>query len=116
MSTKIYHNPRCSKSRQTLELLKENGVEAEIIEYLKVPPTAEELRLLLKLLGVAPLEILRHKEARFAELGLSRNDERDEAAWIDILVANPVLIERPIVVNGKRAAIGRPPERVLNIL
>jgi arsenate reductase len=116
MSTKIYHNPRCSKSRQALQLLKENGIEPVIVEYLKTPPTAEELRSLLGLLGVGPLEILRHKEPRLRELGLNREDERDDAAWIDILVANPMLIERPIVVNGRRATIGRPPERVLNIL
>ncbi len=111
----IYHNPRCSKSRQTLALLKENGKEPTVVEYLKTPPDAASLAEILDQLGIEPFDLLRRKEAPFQKLDLaSKKDDRD--ALIRAMVENPVLIERPIVVSGGRAKIGRPPEDVLEIL
>lgn len=115
MSLHIYHNPRCSKSRQTLELLRENGHTPEIVEYLKTPPTAEELAAVLKKLGKGPREVMRKGEAVFKELNLG-DDSLTDAQLIDAMVANPILIERPIVITAGKAAIGRPPESVLDIL
>ena len=116
MSVKIYHNPRCSKSRQTLALIEEQGIQPEIIEYLKEVPTASEIDFICNQLAIEPLSIIRVKEKLFAELGLSKKDEKSRAQWIEIMVANPKLIERPIVVNGDQVAVGRPPENVLAIL
>ena len=117
MSTiKIYHNPRCSKSRQTKAILDEENLEYETIEYLNTPPSEKELKAILKMLGKAPLEVIRTGEALFRELGLTKKDERSDDEWISIMVANPKLIERPIVINGKQAALGRPPEDVRKIL
>lgn len=113
MSVTIYHNPRCNKSRQTLALLEARGVKPRIVEYLKTPPDAAELKRLLKLLGMTPRQLLRAKEAK--EAGLDRPALSD-AELIAGMVANPIAIERPIVVNGARAALGRPPEAVLKIL
>ena len=113
---KIYHNPRCSKSRKTLALLEKRGAAPEVVEYLKDPPSPEELAELCRALGKRPLEILRVKEKRFAELGLSVKDERPDAEWFRILSENRILIERPIVVGKKGVAIGRPPENVLSVL
>ena len=113
MSLVIYHNPRCSKSRATLALLRERGVEPEVIEYLRTPPSAEELRRLLGLLGMTPRQLLRAKDA--AAIGLDTTALDDEAL-LQTMAANPAAIERPIVVHGERAALGRPPERVLDIL
>ncbi len=111
----IYHNPRCSKSRQTLDLLKSKGLEPTIIEYLKTPPTAKELDGILKMLNLEPQDIVRTKEEVYAELGLKEKSlSRDE--MIDVLVKHPVLIERPIVVKGDKAVLGRPPENVLEII
>ncbi|GAA6156441.1 MAG: arsenate reductase (glutaredoxin) [Alphaproteobacteria bacterium] len=115
MSLHIYHNPRCSKSRQTLELLQENGHTPEIVEYLKTPPTAQELEAVLKKLGKGPREVMRKGEAVFKELSLG-DDSLTDAQLIDAMVANPILIERPIVITTIKAAIGRPPESVLDIL
>ncbi|GAB5501552.1 arsenate reductase (glutaredoxin) [Pyruvatibacter sp.] len=115
MSLHIYHNPRCSKSRQTLELLQENGHTPEIVEYLKTPPTAQELEAVLKKLGKGPREVMRKGEAVFKELSLG-DDSLTDAQLIDAMVANPILIERPIVITTSKAAIGRPPESVLDIL
>ncbi|HEY0522759.1 MAG TPA: arsenate reductase (glutaredoxin) [Stellaceae bacterium] len=109
----IYHNPRCGKSRQTLELLRGRGIEPRVVEYLKTPPSRDELKRLLAQLGIGPRQLLRKKEA--AEAGLDRAGLSDEAL-IDGMVANPIVIERPIVVAGSRAALGRPPEAVLSIL
>ena len=111
----IYHNPRCSKSRQTLDLVQRSGHEPEIVLYLENPPTAERLSSLARSMGKTALEITRTKEAVFKELGLSKSDERTEAAWFKILADNPKLIERPIVVHGNQVAMGRPPEDVLDI-
>jgi arsenate reductase len=111
----IYHNPRCSKSRQTLALLTEKGLQPQIIEYLKTPPSAAELKRILKKLGVKPRDIVRKSEAVYAELGLKDKDVSDDEL-IALMAANPILIERPIVVAGDKAAIGRPPDSVLKIL
>jgi arsenate reductase (glutaredoxin) len=115
MPVTIYHNPRCSKSRQTLQLLHDKGIEPEIVEYLKTPPDAETLSGLLKMLGLTPRELMRRKEAAYKDNALD-DDSLDETALIAGMVANPVLIERPIVVKGGKAALGRPPEAVLDIL
>lgn len=112
---KIYHNPRCSKSRQALQLIREAGIEPEVVEYLKSPPTVAELDAILNALGVAPVEITRTKDPLYKELGLSDKDlNRDEA--IAVLAENPELIERPIVVAGDRAVVGRPPENVRELI
>lgn len=115
MVTTIYHNPRCSKSRQTLALLEERGISPRIVEYLKTPPSAAELKTILKRLGLSPRDLMRKGEPLYAELGLKDRD-LDDDALIALMVANPMLIERPIVVSGGKAAIGRPPEAVLEIL
>ena len=115
MTLRIYHNPRCSKSRQTLTLLQENGHTPEVIEYLKSPPTADELRDVLQMLGMSPRDLMRKGEAVYRELELGNASLSDEQL-IDAIVANPILIERPIVIAADKAAIGRPPERVLDIL
>ncbi|MCP4329864.1 MAG: arsenate reductase (glutaredoxin) [Alphaproteobacteria bacterium] len=115
MPVTIYHNPRCSKSRQALQLLEDRSIEPEIIEYLKTPPTVAELRRVLDLLGMAPRELMRTKEAAYKEAGLD-DPSLDDAALIAAMVAHPILIERPIAISGDRAALGRPPENVLDIL
>jgi arsenate reductase len=115
MPVTIYHNPRCSKSRATLNLLEERNVAPAVVEYLKTPPDAATLRQLLNLLGLTPRELLRRKEKRYTELGLDDPGLSDEAL-IAAMVTNPVLIERPIVIADGKAALGRPPERVLEIL
>lgn len=112
----IYHNPRCSKSRSTLALLEERGLEVEVVKYLEHPPSAAELASLCHALGLRPLELIRTKEAAFRALGLSAGDERPDREWLRLMSENPVLIERPIVVYRGRAAIGRPPENVLSLL
>jgi len=111
---KIYHNPRCSKSRQTLSLIKEQGVEVEIIEYLKVIPSEKELSDIINLLGIEPEKLLRKGEADYKEnfKGKILSDEE----WISAMVQYPKLIERPIVVCDNKAILGRPPENVLNLL
>lgn len=113
MTVTIYHNPRCSKSRETLALLEARGIAPRVIEYLKTPPDKAELKRLLRLLGMTPRQLLRAKEAK--EAGLDRPDLSDDAL-ITGMVTNPAVIERPIVVKGERAALGRPPEAVLKIL
>ena len=110
----IYHNPRCTKSRETLALLKDKGVEPEIVEYLKNPPSQKDLGAILKKLGVPAEDIIRKKEALFKDE--YKGQSKSDAEWIKVLAANPVLIERPIVVTAKGAAIGRPPENVLGVL
>lgn len=115
MTIKIYHNPRCSKSRQTLALLEENNVSPEVIEYLKNPPSAEEIQALIKMLELGSArDLMRVKEDLYKELNLK--EENDETKLVAAMSANPKLIERPIVVNQGRAAIGRPPENVLAIV
>jgi arsenate reductase len=111
----IYHNPCCLKSRETLRLIEARGLKPRIIDYLKTPPSAEELKAILKKLGLKPHDILRKGEPRYAELGLKER-QLDDDALIVLMVENPILIERPVVVAGAKAAIGRPPARVLEIL
>lgn len=128
MATKatIYHNPRCSKSRQTLALLGEHGIETEVIDYLKTPPTREELESLLEKLGFKPGDLIRNSEPLFKELGLDDataagpgNDASAESIDERLLAAmieHPILIQRPIVVIGDKAVLGRPPENIELIL
>jgi len=111
---KIYHNPRCSKSRQTLQLIQEKNTEVEIIEYLKTPPTEKELEELLKKLNIDAEALLRKSEAVFKEKYKGKKLTNKE--WIKAMVQNPTLIERPIVVKGNKAVIGRPPENVKALL
>jgi len=115
MTTTIYHNPKCSKSRQTLELLKEKGITPTIIEYLKTPPTADTLKEILKQLGLSPRDLMRKKEEVYAELNLD-DPSLSDGALIDAMIQHPILIERPIVLANGKAALGRPPEQVLDIL
>ncbi len=115
MTVTIYHNPRCSKSRQTLALIEDKGVAPKIVDYLKAPPSVAELKRILEKLGLTARDIVRTGEARYAELGLKDKDIKDDEL-LALMVENPILIERPIVVSGERAAIGRPPEAVLKIL
>jgi len=112
---KIYHNPRCSKSRATLKILMEKGIEPTIIKYLKTPPDAKTLDGFLRKLGMEPREFMRRGEAPYKELGLA-SETKDRAALIAAMVENPILIEHPIVVNGDKVALGRPPENVLAVL
>lgn len=115
MSVTIYHNPRCSKSRQTLALIEEKGIQPEIVEYLKTPPSMDDLKDILGKLGLSPRELMRTKEAEYKENGL--NDESlSEEQLIKAMTENPKLIERPIVLNNGQARVGRPPESVLEIL
>ncbi|MFW5926083.1 MAG: arsenate reductase (glutaredoxin) [Myxococcota bacterium] len=111
----IWHNPKCSKSRQTLALLEERGVEPTIVKYLQNPPSPGEIDRVLKLLGVQPRDLMRKKEAPYAELGLAES-ERTREELIQAMAEHPILIERPVVIRDNRARIGRPPERVLEIL
>lgn len=115
MPVTIYHNPRCSKSRETLALLREKGIEPEVVEYLKTPPDAATLERLLRQLGLEPRELMRKKEPPYRELGLD-DPTRSRAELVAAIVENPVLLERPIVAKDGRAALGRPPEKVLEIL
>ncbi|HEX6998884.1 MAG TPA: arsenate reductase (glutaredoxin) [Gammaproteobacteria bacterium] len=113
MEARIYHNPRCSKSRQTLELLQQRGVELEIIEYLKTPPTKATLKSLLRKLGLKARDIVRSNEPEYAAAGVKADATEDEL--LDLIVAHPKLLQRPIVEVGAQARIGRPPERVLEL-
>ena len=115
MTVQIYHNPRCSKSRETLALLEEKGVKPEIVEYLKQVPSNDDIKQLASLLGLNSVrEMMRTKESSYKEQNLQQ--EENESKLINAMIENPKLIERPIVVNGNKAAIGRPPENVLSIL
>jgi len=115
MSVEIYHNPHCSKSRQTLELLQTQGVEPKVVEYLKTPPDKATLKRILDILGLEPRELMRTKETEYKELGLD-DPKLTQAQLIDAMIATPKLIERPIVIKDGKAAIGRPPEKILEIL
>ncbi|MFN0040058.1 MAG: arsenate reductase (glutaredoxin) [Burkholderiales bacterium] len=111
MSIKIYHNPRCGKSRGALAILEEKGLAYEVVEYLKTPPTKEDLRTIVKKLGIRPEALVRKSEDVYREKFLSKTMSDEQ--WLDAMAAHPILIERPIVVSGARAVIGRPPEKVL---
>lgn len=112
MGISIYHNPKCSKSRQTLQILEDKGVTPDIVLYMDTPPTADEFKAILKKLGKSAAEVLRAKEAK--EEGLSK--DMDEEALIKGMIANPRCIERPIVIKGAKAVLGRPPENVLALV
>ncbi len=114
MSVTILHNPRCSKSRQTLALVEEQGADLTVREYLKEPLSADELRHLIAALGVTPIELVRTKEEEFKLAGLTK--ESSAEALISAMVKYPKLMERPVVIHGDKARIGRPPEQVLEIL
>ncbi|MBC8404878.1 MAG: arsenate reductase (glutaredoxin) [Planctomycetes bacterium] len=116
MSVKIYLNPRCSKCRLTMDLLAQNGVEPVVVEYLETPPSAAELGEVFAKLGKPPQQMIRFKEAIAQELGLSADDDRTDDEWCQLISENPALLERPIVVSGDRAVVGRPPENVLDLL
>lgn len=111
---KIYHNPRCQKSRQTLQIIQESGLEHYVIEYLNEVPTAEELRGLLKKLGISAESLIRKSEQVFKNE--FKGKDLSENQWIEAMITHPKLIERPIVVKGDRAILGRPPENVKNLL
>ena len=115
MSITIYHNPKCSKSRQTVELLVKQGIKPVLNEYLKIPPTAEEIKEILRKLGYAPRDLMRKKEDAYTEHNLN-NPSLSGDDLIEFMIKHPVLIERPIVLANEKAAIGRPPEQVLEIL
>jgi len=110
----LYYNPRCSKCREALCVLEEKGIEPEIIEYLKTPPTEKQLNDILKKLGLKAEELLRKKEPLFIEK--YKNKKLSNAEWIKVMCKNPVLIERPIAIEGNKAVIGRPAERIIEIL
>ena len=110
----IYHNSRCSKSRSVCALVSERKIEAKIVEYLETPPNKVELRALLRKLGMQPAQLVRRGERIYQETYANR--EMNDEQWLDALVAHPILIERPIVVCGERAVIGRPPEKVLTLI
>ena len=115
MSVTIYHNPKCSKSRQTLELLRSKGIQPVIIEYLQEPPDQDTLKKILRLLKLKPRDLMRKKENIYKKARLDRED-LDNDALIAAMIKHPVLIERPIVLANGKAALGRPPENVLGIL
>ena len=115
MALSIYHNPRCSKSRQALQLLRDHGTKPVIIEYLKEPPDAPTLAHLLETLGMEPRDLMRKKEKEYKALGLD-NPELSRDELVQAMVEHPRLIERPIVVSDGKAALGRPPEKVLDVL
>jgi arsenate reductase len=112
--TIIWHNPRCSKSRQTLALLEEHGEAPTVVKYLETPPTAAEIRTTLATLNIPAIKLMRTGEKTFKDLGLSKTD--DDETLITAMAQNPILIERPVVLKNHRAATGRPPESVLKIL
>lgn len=111
----LYHNPRCSKSRQSLQLLRDHGIEPAIIEYLQTPLNAAELTSLLKKLKLSARDILRDSEAEFTQLNLA-DPAKSERELIDAIVAHPILLQRPIVEYGTQAVVGRPTENILNLL
>lgn len=116
MNYRILHNPRCSKSRETLQLLRQAGIEPDIVEYLKTPITVEELDEICRKLQQNPQNLVRFKEPLARELGLTTQDARSRAEWLRYLAEHPALLERPIVIHGARAVLGRPPEAVQALL
>jgi len=115
MPITLYHNPRCSKSRQALELLRSRDVEPEIIEYLKTPPSAIELERILGLLAMEPRMLMRKKESVYSELALG-DESLARHELIQAMIEHPILMERPIALSAERAALGRPPDKVLEVL
>lgn len=113
---RIYHNPACSKSRATLALIEQAGVAHDVVDYLRAPPGVDELDRVLRLLGLEPAQVVRAHEDLFTELGLDVNPPATRAAWLEVLSRHPSLLERPIVTDGARAVLGRPPENVRSLL
>ena len=111
----IFHNPRCSKSRGALEILRNEGIEPEVIEYLQTPPSAQELGRILEMLGIAPRDLIRKGEKEYKDLRLD-DPKLTSKHLVETMVKHPILIERPIVVKGRRAVVGRPPERVRELV
>jgi len=111
---KIYHNPRCRKSRETLDILINNGIEPEVVLYLETPPNKKELKEIINKLGIKAVDLVRKTEAIYKEN--YKGKELSEAKWIEVMIKYPKLIERPIVVKGKKAVLGRPPENVKTFL
>jgi arsenate reductase (glutaredoxin) len=114
MSVTIYHNPRCSKSRQALALIQDRGIDPQVVEYLKQPPSARELKRIIALLDIPAHQLVRSTETEYAELGLA--PDSSEERLVEAMAAHPRLIQRPIVIVGQQARIGRPPEQVAEIL
>jgi len=112
----IYHNNRCSKSRQTLDILEGYSNDVTIINYLDTPPSVKELSSLCKKLDMSPYDLIRKKEKTFKELNISSQEKLTDNQWLELMVKHPILIERPIVVYGNQARIGRPPEKILEII
>jgi arsenate reductase (glutaredoxin) len=110
----IYHNPKCTKSRATLALLQDHGIQPKVIEYLKTPPTAQDLEAIIGKLGITPEQLVRKGEELYKANYAGR--KLTDAGWIEAMVSHPILIERPIVVTGNRAVIGRPPENINQLL
>ena len=110
----IWHNPRCSKSRQTLDLLQQHGIEPKVVLYLETPPSVDEIKSVLKKLNLSAEQIIRKKEMAYAELIHGKSLSADKL--VEIMHKNPILIERPIVISGNQAAIGRPPENILELM
>jgi arsenate reductase len=110
----LYYNPRCSKCREALCMLEEKGIKAELVEYLTTPPTEKELKEVLRKLGLKPMDIIRTKEPLFVEK--YKGKKKTDAEWIKILSKNPILIERPIAIEGNKAIVGRPPQNIFTIL
>ncbi len=115
MGITIYHNPRCSKSRQALQLLRDKGIEPVIVEYLKIPLDKSTLKVLLRMLAMEPRELMRRKENEYKELGLA-DPAVDDEALLEAMIEHPRLIERPVVISGEKAVLGRPPVKVLEVL
>lgn len=113
--TIIWHNPRCSKSREALKLIRDQGIEPEVVEYLKTPPSADEIKAVLAMTSLGPRELMRKKEAPYKERDLGDASLSDDAL-VAAMHDAPILIERPVVIRGKKAALGRPPEAVLEVL
>jgi len=114
-TVRIFHNPRCSKCRLTMDILNDKGVDTTVVEYLNTPPTSTELDEVLKLLGLEPRDLMRKHETPYKENNLD-NPDLNREQLIQAMIDNPILIERPIIINGNKATIGRPPEKVLDIL
>ena len=116
METIIYYNPKCSKSRAALEILEEKGISPQVVHYLESPPSEKELSTIINKLKIEAKELIRFKENRAKELNLSVSDDRPAEEWFSIITSNPILLERPIVIASGKVVIGRPPEKILNIL
>ncbi len=116
MAIDYYHNPRCSTSRKALKMLRDQGIEPNIIEYLKTPPDKARLKALLKMMKMSPRELIRKREKETIKATGVDSEALSDEQVIEAMVANPILIERPIIVNGRQARLGRPAEKVLEIV